>query len=328
MGQRMRPSERHQQPATDCGAKPISQAGDLKQSALTVETRWRRLPPTRLDLGSASAGAITRLVELNMTSESLGGQPTRSDICRARELKWRNAPPGFSLEMAETFMGKLRDGKCIKQLTSGTTSIDYIASFARFVKQCELNPQWGEEARRLSMINGNRHKSENHAKRIALMCQAGLHSMTGDNVKIQGPAGGHRRYCAACRRATDLRARTMTVEEIVAVKAALLKGASIGQITQGRPVGGGATNVSLVLVRPKLLKRYRQENPEFDHLVTNRFEGSRLLGQRLRYQRRRSAEKRDQANDYYQIRSMLPATFPDKDDVVSAIFEDDRQPEA
>ena len=56
--------------------------------------------------------------------------------------------------------------------------------------------------------------------------------------------------------------------------------------------------------------------------MTDRFEGSRLLGQRLRYQRRRSAEKRDQANDYYQIRSMLPATFPDKDDVVGAIFED------
>jgi hypothetical protein len=31
---------------------------------------------------------------------------------------------------------------------------------------------------------------------------------------------------------------------------------------------------------------------------------------------------RHQNNDYYKIRAMLPANYPHKDDVVSAIFED------
>jgi hypothetical protein len=41
--------------------------------------------------------------------------------------------------------------------------------------------------------------------------------MSGSNVKTQGPAGDHRRYCAVCRRATDMRARPITAEEVVAV---------------------------------------------------------------------------------------------------------------
>jgi hypothetical protein len=37
--------------------------------------------------------------------------------------------------------------------------------------------------------------------------------------------------------------------------------------------------------------------------------------------REKNAVKREQANDYFKIRAMLPAGFPDKDDVVSNIFE-------
>src|SRR4051794_14121801 len=128
-------------------------------------------------------------------------QPSHAERCRTAELKWRGGPSGFSRGMAGLFMSKLRAGKTIKELTHSAKSADFIASYARVVKHCELNSDWGKEARRLSAINGNRHKSENHGKRLAVMCQAGLHPMTGDNVKIQGPAGGHRRYCAACRRA-------------------------------------------------------------------------------------------------------------------------------
>jgi hypothetical protein len=34
-----------------------------------------------------------------------------------------------------------------------------------------------------------------------------------------------------------------------------------------------------------------------------------------------TASMRDQSNDYHKIRAMLPANFPDKDDVISDIFE-------
>jgi hypothetical protein len=44
--------------------------------------------------------------------------------------------------------------------------------------------------------------------------------------------------------------------------------------------------------------------------------------QKLRWQRVRNAAVRDENNDYYKIRAMLPANFPGTDDVISAIFED------
>ena len=36
----------------------------------------------------------------------------------------------------------------------------------------------------------------------------------------------------------------------------------------------------------------------------------------------RNVRVREQNNDYYKILALLPTNFPDKDDVVSAIFED------
>jgi hypothetical protein len=67
--------------------------------------------------------------------------------------------------------------------------------------------------------------------------------MTGDNVKIQGPAGGHRRYCAACRRATDRRVPSPLSEaERARIREVLGRGDSnVSVIIHGkRPGGGGA----------------------------------------------------------------------------------------
>jgi hypothetical protein len=50
--------------------------------------------------------------------------------------------------------------------------------------------------------------------------------------------------------------------------------------------------------------------------------GNLTNGLRARYIPRRGIVFREESNDYYKIRAMLPAGFPDKDDVVSAIFED------
>jgi hypothetical protein len=50
--------------------------------------------------------------------------------------------------------------------------------------------------------------------------------------------------------------------------------------------------------------------------------GNLTNGLRARYIPRRGIVFREESNDYYKIRAMLPAAFPDKDDVVSAIFED------
>ena len=45
------------------------------------------------------------------------------------------------------------------------------------------------------------------------------------------------------------------------------------------------------------------------------------MGQLRRWRRIRNDAVRDQNNDYYKILAMLPVSFPDKDDVVSDIFE-------
>jgi hypothetical protein len=106
------------------------------------------------------------------------------------------------------------------------------------------------------------------------------------------------------------------------VKRALENGASLTQITDGRPTGGGKRNPKLVITSFKIIRRHRQENPDFNRFVVSAISDSLVVGQRVRHQRRLNAAKREEADDYHSFRSMLPANFPDKDDVVGAIFED------
>jgi hypothetical protein len=70
------------------------------------------------------------------------------------------------------------------------------------------------------------------------------------------------------------------------------------------------------------IRRYRRENPDFDQFVIEAIADSGSVGLRLWRQRKQNAAKRDEISDYHSIRAMLPTSFPDKDDVVSAIFED------
>jgi len=76
------------------------------------------------------------------------------------------------------------------------------------------------------------------------------------------------------------------------------------------------------LLRYDTFNRYRRENPDFDCFVIAATKDNNSKGQLRRWTRIRNNAVREQSNDYYKIRSMLPAGFPGKDDVVSAIFED------
>ncbi len=114
----------------------------------------------------------------------------------------------------------------------------------------------------------------------------------------------------------------MSVEVAEKVKLALRGGASLSQITSGTPIGGGKRNRGLVITSFKIIKRYRDEHPEFNRFVMVAIADSSVVGQRMRHERKRNTGKRDEINDYHAIRAMLPAAFRDKDDVVSAIFED------
>ncbi len=111
------------------------------------------------------------------------------------------------------------------------------------------------------------------------------------------------------------------METLDKVKLALHRGATIGQITQGIPIGGGKRDRKLYITSSKIIKRYRQENREFDQFVVDHIRDNGIRSRKLRHQRSCNLAVREQNNDYYQIRAMLPANFPDKDAVASDIFE-------
>lgn len=49
---------------------------------------------------------------------------------------------------------------------------------------------------------------------------------------------------------------------------------------------------------------------------------SLIVGQRLRHQRKANAAKREETNDYFRIRALVPVGNPHRDDIVGRIFED------
>jgi hypothetical protein len=223
--------------------------------------------------------------------------------------------PSLSDEKALRMLAALRAGRTLRSFAVRT---------ARFEAYCGAHQDYAREA--IPLLTANL-KAAHHRKgerfRTMTHCKLGLHPMTGVNVKIRRTGW---RQCVACHRVADARARAMGASEVEAVKVALQKGASIGQITQGKPVGGGATDRSLVIVSFKVLKRYRQENPDFDRFVMHAIADSNIVGQGIRWLRVRTRIRtmaaREEANDYRRLLAMLPAYFPGKDAVVSLIIED------
>jgi hypothetical protein len=78
--------------------------------------------------------------------------------------------------------------------------------------------------------------------------------------------------------------------------------------------------VSAPIVNFTRLKLYRQLNPDFNQFVVSAMADHNSKGQLRRWRRIKNDAVRTQNNDYFKIRAMLPANFPDRDDVVSNIF--------
>jgi hypothetical protein len=227
----------------------------------------------------------------------------------------------MSQEEADAFMDALRDGRTLRRITGGGKFGRAIASLTGFKKHCKLNPEWGIEARRLAAINAKAADSAKGAYgRSMTVCRRGLHPLTADNILYDGKM----RRCRECRRLNNLRAPVMEPSVVLAVTRALEGGATLGQICQGKPVGGGKVNRKLVLTRYKVLKRHRQGHPEFDRFVIQATAQNNFIGQRIRYARERrlaqSAAKRRETNDYLKIWEMVPAYLPGREDIAQDIF--------
>jgi len=148
----------------------------------------------------------------------------------------------------------------------------------------------------------------------SVVCLKGLHPMSKDNVSIHKG----RRCCIACRRiaAANPSMTSMTPDVVEKIKNALQDSATIGQICQGKPAGGGKRDSKLILVRANVLYRYRQLNPEFDRFVVEAIADSNSVGQKLRFSpvrgRIHTARVREDANDYHRILALFPTNFPVK----------------
>jgi hypothetical protein len=255
-----------------------------------------------------------------MASQNLAVQPSHSDICRARELKWRGAPPGIPPEIATEFMTKLNAGSTVRKLTSGIKKFGpALVSYGRFKKHCEMHPEWASEAWRISKINASIGKG--CRLRNLTHCKHG-HSLADARVYYQG--GYIKRDCRTCWKIRGRLGGIIKPEALVKVKVALQSGATIGQIIQGKPLGGGQANRSLKIVDAAALYRYRRENPDFDEFVASKIAGNNSRGQKIRYARERgraqTEARREEANDYQKILAMFPANLPGRDDAAHDLF--------
>jgi hypothetical protein len=129
-----------------------------------------------------------------------------------------------------------------------------------------------------------------------------------------------RRKCLTCVKRRELAPRPPTQAQIEQVTAALNAGKPLRLICQGFDgrEGGRARIVTF-----RKLNLYRRLNPEFDRFVISATADNNSKGQQRRYHPDtvKMEIAREQNNDFYKIRAMLPANFPDRDDVVSDIFE-------
>jgi hypothetical protein len=235
---------------------------------------------------------------------------SRSELHRAAELRWRDVPPGIPAVLAEVFMNKLRGGSTIRKLTNGGKYGPPLVSHERFRQHCERNPSWGQEALQISDANGRLGKGA--------YLRDKSHCVNGHSLAEHGRIAMHKgwmtRQCRACEMMRYKRGGVIKPAVLEKVKALLIANASLNSFTTAGRKG--------YLVKFSTLARYRRENPEFDRFVVERTRDSNSRGQVLRWQRTKNAAVREEENDYYRIRAMLPASLPDRDDIVSMIFED------
>ena len=183
----------------------------------------------------------------------------------------------------------------------------------RFECYCDAHPEYTRDARPLEAAN-----AEAARLRKGAHIRNKTHCINGHLFAKHGRVAIHKgwktRQCRACETMRSSRGGVIRPEVLEKVTARIVAGASLSSFVTAGKAG--------YLVGFSTLARYRRENPDFDRFVIDASKDNNIKGQKLRWQRVRNASVRDQNNDYYRIRAMLPESFPDKDDVIGAIFED------
>jgi hypothetical protein len=209
---------------------------------------------------------------------------------------------GLSDERAARFMVALR---------KGTTPHLFGVKLSCVEAYCAIHQEYAREARPLIEANAKAARQRKGAHlRDRTHCKHG-HSYAGARVYIKD--GFSFRFCAECRKVDDAKGGILKPAVGEKIKAALKSPtATIKSIIHA---GSGH------IVTYVALQAYRRADPEIDALVSGVIATSATRWQRRRRLLVRNDAIREQSNDYSKIRAMLPAGFPDKDDVVSDIFE-------
>jgi hypothetical protein len=250
-----------------------------------------------------------------MPTDDLATPSSPSDVRRALELKWRNAPPGMSPAMAEECMANLKAGSTVRKLTLGLRQFGAgIVSYARFKKHCELHPEWACDAWQISKANSSLGRGFRFTNMTR--CKHG-HSLADAYVSWQ--QGGYiKRDCRTCVDIRHRRGGIVKPEVITQITSALRNGATTSQICHGRPKGGGRVDRSLKMVDAAAFYRYRRENPDFDRFVVE------AINSRISYRdtlKPPGTFRYDwHPSDPTAIAAMLPDSFAGKDDVLQSIF--------
>jgi hypothetical protein len=212
------------------------------------------------------------------------------------------AAKGLSDERAAKFMVALREGKTHGMF--GTRRRDVEA-------YCAANPEYAREALPLLEANAKAAYSRKGAHlRDRTHCKHG-HSLEG--ARVYEKDGYKFRFCAECRKVHDAKGGILKPVVAAKIKAALKSPtATIKSIIHA---GSGH------IVTYVALQAYRRADPEIDALVSGVVASHASRWQRRRRLLVKHDAIREESNDYFKIRAMLPANFPGRDDVVSDIFE-------
>jgi hypothetical protein len=215
---------------------------------------------------------------------------------------------GLSDEKAARMMAALRGGGTLNK---------FGVKARRLEAYFNAHPEYALEARPLIEANAKAaHLRKGARLRNLTHCKHG-HPLSGANISYE-PIG--RRKCLACVKRREAAPRPPTQAQVDQVTAALNAGKTLSLICQGR-IGAEYGQPRVVTFRK--LRLYRRLSPAFDRFVISSTTNNNSKAQLRRWRplEERTRIIRDQNNDYRKILAMLPPNFPDKDDVISDIFE-------
>jgi len=223
-------------------------------------------------------------------------------------------PAGISDVVAEECMARLRAGSSVRKLTSGLRLGHALVTRARFKKHCELHPEWGAEAWRISKANtkaarGARFRAMTH-------CKHG-HPLSGDNLYLYSNQGRTDRKCLTCNKRLAEAGRRVSEQQARQVVNALNEGRTLRQITKSGP--------SYILNATALLL-FRKKHPKFDRFTVLRSKANAIVHHAEAHARRAQAFRAPSIAEhgvdiFLLIRSAVPATLPAqiRDDVIGAM---------